>query len=237
LTLEIDGQTLKDRPYLANDGSLHYYLEKKGDKWAVLLPERLYTDRQRRLLKTTGLQGPIDDAFTEGFLCVRGTGKPWNEATKSFADAELKRFADEWERFFRGELPIKDDTDVSPEDIASKHLILFGDPGSNSLLAQALDGLPLTWARDTISFGNQKASAADHVPTLIYPSPLNASRYVVVNSGHSFRAADLLGTNARLFPRRGDYAILKPAPTKEDPSSAEVVTVGLFDDSWRLPKP
>src|SRR5678816_4168342 len=45
--------------------------------------------------KRPGLQGPIDDAFTERFLCVRGTGKPWNEATQKYADASLKRFAEE----------------------------------------------------------------------------------------------------------------------------------------------
>jgi hypothetical protein len=70
---------------------------------------------------------------------------------------------------------------------------------------------------------------------LIYPSPLNASRYVVINSGHTFHAADFIGTNARLFPRLGDYAVLKPAPTDKDPAAADVVTGGLFDDFWNLP--
>jgi dienelactone hydrolase len=236
LTLALDGQTIEAKPYLSADGTLHLYFDKRGDRWAVVLPERLFTDRQRRLLKTTGLQGPIDDAFTESFLCVRGTGKPWHEATQNFADEELKRFAAEWDRFLRGELPIKDDVDVTSEDLALHHLILFGDPSSNSLIAQALDGLPLQWDKETIKLGGQSVKAADHVPVLIYPSPLNANRYVVLNSGHTFRAADFLETNARLFPRLGDYAILEPAPTKDDPSAARVVTVGLFDDSWQPPK-
>ena len=63
--------------------------------------------------KRPGLQGPIDDAFTTPFLCVRGTGKPWNPAVQAWADASLKRFAYEWHRYFRGELPVKDDTDVT----------------------------------------------------------------------------------------------------------------------------
>ena len=45
---------------------------------------------------------------------------------------------------------------------------------------------------------------------LIYPNPLNANRYVVLNSGHTFHAADYRGTNALLYPRLGDYAVLTP---------------------------
>ncbi len=44
---------------------------------------------------------------------------------------------------------------------------------------------------------------------LIYPNPLNAGRYVVLNSGHTFHEADFKGTNALLYPRLGDFAILK----------------------------
>jgi dienelactone hydrolase len=237
LTLAVDGQSIEARPYLSTDGTLHIYFDRRGERWTVVLPERLYTDRQRRFLKVTGLQGPIDDAFMDSFLCVRGTGKPWHEGPQKFADEELKRFAFEWDRFMRGELPVKDDVDVTSEDLALHHLILFGDPSSNSLIAQALDGLPLEWTKETIKLGGQSVKAADHVPVLIYPSPLNAGRYIVLNSGHTFHAADFLGTNARLFPRLGDFAILAPAPTKNDHAGAIVVTVGLFDDSWRVPKP
>ena len=105
------------------------------------------------------------------------------------------------------------------------------------MIAQILDALPLQWDKERIKLGNQSVKSAEHVPALVYPSPLNLTKYIVLNSGHTFRAADLLETNARLYPNLGDYAILKPAPTKADPSAAEVITVGLFDDSWHVPKP
>ena len=186
--------------------------------------------------KFNGLQGPIDDAFAESFLCVRGTGKPRHDAVWKFTEENLKRFRTEWAKFLRGELAVKDDIDVSEDDIANRHLILFGDPGSNSLVAEVLDGLPLTWTQESITLGGKTYAAAEHVPVLIYPNPLNSSRYVVLNSGHTFHAADFLGTNALLYPRLGDYAILKPAPTEKDPLAASVVTAGLFDDFWRVKK-
>src|SRR5262249_53453443 len=97
--------------------------------------------------KRPGLQGPIDDAITKAFLCVRGTGQPWNSAVGAYADAALKRFADEWHHYFRGELPVKSDTEVTDEDIRTRNLILFGDPGSNRWIAKAIPHLPLAWTK------------------------------------------------------------------------------------------
>jgi predicted esterase len=236
VAVAIDGQTIEAKPYLTSNGGLNLYMEKRRDGWAVVLPERLLTDRVRRMQKVPNLQGPIDDAFMDSFLCVRGTGNAWHQATAKCAEANLKRFQDEWNKYFRGELAVKDDSEVTPDDIANHSLILFGDPASNSLIAQVLEGLPLEWTKEKIALAGKTVSAANHVPVLIYPSPLNTGRYVVLNSGHTFHAADFKGTNALLYPRLGDYALLKPAATKEDPAAAQVVTAGLFDDFWRIPK-
>jgi hypothetical protein len=122
---------------------------------------------------------------------------------------------------------------VTDDDIAGKSLILFGDPGSNTLIAQVLSGLPLKWTKETIAFAGKNYSAASHVPVMIYPSPLNVGRYVVLNAGHTFHAADFQGTNALLYPRLGDYAILKLAPNEKDPLAVEVIMAGLFDDFWK----
>jgi predicted esterase len=229
----IDGQHLEPRPVLRPDGSMHVYLSKQGGGWADVLPERLAVQRVRRLQKVRNLQGPIDDAFMTPFLCVRGTGKVWHEDTQRYAEAELKRFQEVWSKYLRGDLPVKDDVDVTSEDMMTKNLVLFGDPGSNPLIAQVLPDLPLRWSREEVALAGKTVDAASHVPVLIYPSPLNTERYVVLNSGHTFGADDFQKTNALLYPRLGDYAILKPAPTAKDPGAAEVVTAGLFDDSWQ----
>ncbi len=231
--VSLDGQKVEARPSQARDGSLHFYFTRRGGSWAAVLPEVLMTERLRHPRKASNLQGPIDDAFTQPFLCVRGTGTPWNEAAGRYAEAALKRFEEEWGKYFRGELPVKDDTEVTTEDIANNNLVLFGDPASNGLIEQVLPGLPLRWTREEVSLAGKTAGAADHVPALIYPSPLNATRYVVLNSGHTFHADDYQGTNALLYPRLGDYALLKPAPTEADPAAAEVVAAGLFDDDWQ----
>jgi predicted esterase len=236
LTVLIDGEKVTARPWGQRMAAHAVYLERKGGHWKSVLPERLIADRARQPQKGPGLQGPIDDAFTEPFLCVRGTGKPWHEATDKYSDADLRRFRAEWAKYFRGELPVKDDSDVTSEDLSTRHLVLFGDPSSNSLIGQVIDALPLQWTKEAITFAGKKYPAASHVPALIYPSPLNPTRYLVLNSGHTFHAADFEGTNALLYPRLGDYAVLRLAGTERDPLAVEVATAGLFDEYWQIPK-
>jgi hypothetical protein len=234
----IDGQKLDNvRPYLSRQAELNVYLEKRDGKWASALPERLYLDRLRAPYKSPALQGPIDDAFTGSFLCVRGTGKAWNDAVQDYTTASLERFKKEWSKYMRGELIVRDDTEVTAEDMATKHLILFGDPGSNSLIKEVLPRLPLQWTKEKVVWSGERKGqdAGTHVPVLIYPSPLSPDHYVVLNSGHTFHADAFEGTNALLYPRLGDYALLRLTGAKKVPLAVEVQTAGLFDDHWRLP--
>jgi hypothetical protein len=184
--------------------------------------------------KRPGMQGPIDDAFTAPFLCVRGTGKPWNPAVGTWADANLDRFAREWSRYFRGNLPVKDDGDVTEDDVKRCNLILFGDPGSNRLTARVLSKLPLRWTKSELTFGGSTYPAAGHAPALIQPNPLAPDRYVVLNSGHTFHEKELASLNYLLFPRLGDWAVVKAGPAA-DPLRDEVVRAGFFDERWLLP--
>ncbi|MEZ6031776.1 MAG: prolyl oligopeptidase family serine peptidase [Planctomycetaceae bacterium] len=189
--------------------------------------------------KRPGLQGPIDDAFCTPFLCVRGTGKPWNAEVNVWASASLRRFEYEWARYMRGELPVKNDTDVTEADVREKHLILFGDPGSNSWIARALPKLPVSWTREDVRVQGVTYSATNHAPVLICASPLAANRYVVINSGHTFHEKEFAAFNYLLFPRLGDWAIIETLPASEqrEPTSPtlpeKVIRAGYFDEQWQ----
>ncbi len=209
-------------------------LTKADGKWSVVKG-----DEKPPVGKRPGLQGPIDDAFTGPFLCVRGTGKPWNKVAQEYADASLQRFAEEWHHYFRGELPVKDDVDVTAADIAGRHLILFGDPGSNPWIAKALPHLPMKWTRESLHLGGIELPAADHMPALIAPNPLPGAgeHYVVLNSGHTFRESELAKLNYLLFPRWGDWACinLDQARPRDRVWEDNVVRAGYFNEEWQLP--
>jgi predicted peptidase len=239
--VHIDGQAIQAEPGKSRIAGGAVYLEKKNGKWEARTFAQLKEEAKGQLQKNTTLHGPIDDAFMGPFLCVRGTGKPWHEATQEYADANLDRFAREWNQYMRGNLPIKDDKDVTEEDMRRKHLILFGDPASNSLIEKFVKDLPVKWTKESVGLAGKDGDAAAHIPVLIYPNPLTrdaataAQRYIVLNSGHTFHAADFHGTNALLYPRLGDFALLKLNPTEKARFNTEVVTAGLFDEEWKVP--
>jgi hypothetical protein len=179
--------------------------------------------------KRRGLQGPIDDAFTGSFLCVRGTATPWSPAVGRWSTARLDRFVEDWAAFLRGDVRVKDDTEVTADDVENHNLILFGDPGSNRLIERVLGGLPMIWTRSEVVLGGARFDAGDHVPVLIAPNPLNPDRYVVLNTGHTFGAREFIGTNALLYPRLGDYAVFQT-----DGRNDTLKTSGYFDEGWSL---
>lgn len=196
--------------------------ERRGEGWRCAGAR----DAVRLSGKRPGVQGPIDDAFTDRFLCVRGTGRPWNPQAAAWADAALERFVFEFARWFRGDPRVTTDREVSARDRRTSHLICFGDPGSNRWVAEAARRGPVRWSRREVGLGGPRVDAAGHVPAWIAPSPWADDRYVVVNSGHTFHAAELDRLNYLLFPRHGDWALFRT-------DAAEPVRAGWFDERWQ----
>ena len=183
------------------------------------------------------MQGPIDDAFADSFVAVRGTGQPWNAGAQGYAQKRFDMLKGDFAKWMRGDIRVKDDTAVTAADIANSNLILFGDPGSNSVIAKVLDRLPIQWTKTDITVGSQKFSAADNVPVLVYPNPLNPQHYIVINSGHTFNDDHgLTGTESLFFPRIGDYAVVhvNPAAMAGLTPVGEVKLSGFFDENWKL---
>lgn len=216
--ITIDGQRLP----AATGPDVTFCFEKQNGTWAAV-------DRPKPG-KRNSLSGPIDDAFMDLFAVVGPSERGWSDVTGRYVAVDLTRFGREWDKFLRAKLPPED------ENIGFANLVLFGDPASNPLIAKVADKLPITWTKDKLVVNGVEYDPKTHVPVLIYPNPLNSDRYVVINSGHTFHAADFKGTNALLYPRLGDWAVLKPTPTEKDPAAAEVVAAGLFDENWQFPK-
>jgi hypothetical protein len=138
----------------------------------------------------------------------------------------LRRLQKDFSKWLRGDPRVKDDRAVTAADIANNNLILFGDPWSNSLIAKIVAKLPVKWTREEITLAGRTVDAAAYAPVLIYPNPLNPSRYVVINSGHTFSDSDWRGTNANLYPHVGDYALI-------DMRDGSVAHSGFFDSHWK----
>lgn len=233
--IEIDGVVLPLGD--AADGRLPGVFYEGGDgSWRVMsYDSSLSFPKNIDGRKRHNLQGPIDDAFMQPFVCVSGSGKPWSDSHAAWANWTLERLQQEFDKWMRGHVLVVEDTDVTPELMQSKNLILFGDPGSNSVLAKVLSRLPVQWTKDKLTVNGIDYDPASHGVPLINPNPLNPRRYIVINSGHTFHAEDFKNSNAWLFPRLGDIAVLKFAP-QDRSFKEETVWAGFLDNNWQFPR-
>jgi dienelactone hydrolase len=185
------------------------------------------------LRKKHDLQGPIDDAFMDSFVVVKPTGTARYPKVGEWVKQEGDRAVEHWRRHFRGEARVKDDRDINDADIASSNLILWGDPESNAVLKKIAGKLPIRWEGDKIVVGSKSFAAETHAPILIYPNPLNPSKYVVLNSGFTFRDYDYLN-NARQVPKLPDWAIVDITTPPDSRKPGKVVAADFFNEAWEL---
>lgn len=244
-SVHLDGQTLPP-----NSHPQPSFQKVKG-VWKTTAPTDIsgyQPDFDTFTTKRRNLCGPIDHAFMSSFIFVRPTGQPLNAAVGAWAKSELDHATEFWRRVFRGDAPVKDDTAVTEEDIRSKHLVIWGDPSSNKLLRDMATlsvrktghsgdplGLPYQWTNDTLEFNGVKYDAAHHAPVLIFPNPLNPQKYIVLNSGPTFREEALLN-NSDQTPKLPDWAIVNLDTPPDGKWPGQIIDAGFFDEQWGLPK-
>ena len=212
-TFVIDGQSFPIAPSAT--------FEKVAGKWRRAL-------ESRGLRKAHRLQGPIDDAFMDAFLCVKPGDSAAQSPVNDFALQQLDRFAKEFPQYMRGDVPVKTVGQLTAADQRAGNIVVFGTPATNPLIARAVKSTPVQWTAKSITVGSREFDAATHMLSMIYPNPDNPQRYIVINSGHTFHEADFKGTNALLYPRVGDWAVT-------DISTGKVIAEGVFDRNWKLP--
>jgi dienelactone hydrolase len=215
--IEIDGQTVAGG---------HRFLKKERGSWKCL------PDLGNALVKQPGIQGPIDDAFMDRFVFITPTGKPMNEAVGAWVAREQKDAVEAWRRTMRGDVLVFTDA-LQNFDFKRCNLVLWGDPSSNKVLAEIADKLPIRWTAEGIKVGDKLYPADRNVPALIYPNPWNPTKYIVLNSGFTWKENAAL-SNSRHVPLLPDWAVLDISvpPTKR--MSERVVQAGFFGESWEL---
>ena len=92
--------------------------------------------------------------------------------------------------------------------------------------------MPVKWTEGGIAVGSQKYPANSAL-VMIYPNPLNPKKYVVLNSGHTFREVDNLN-NARQVARLPDFAVIDTSILPDGYAPGKVLEAGFFGEKWEL---
>lgn len=185
------------------------------------------------LVKKPRLQGPIDDAWFDPFLIVLPTGPEPHHAVAKWVASENAYFVRRWRRLFRGDPRVKNDVDVTNADANRYHLVLWGTPESNSVLRRIHARLPIQWKGDRVGVAGRHFHANETVPCFVYPNPESPERYVVVNSGMTFRGHHDV-TNAQQTPKLPDWAFLNISDFQTSDGAGEVQWAGFFDEAWQF---
>jgi hypothetical protein len=225
----INGQRVVASNGPSTDGSWTASFRRAGDKWTTGLATA-------DLHKKHGLQGPVDDAFMDSFIFVKPTGTPASPGITKWVEAEQAHAIKEWRRQYRGNPQVRDDAAVTDADIAESNLVLWGDPGSNKILARIADKLPIKWVGSDLVAGKEKYPASTHAPILIYPNPLNPNKYIVLNSGFTFREYDYLN-NARQVSKIPDWAVVDTSVPANERFPGKIASAGFFGESWEWKAP
>jgi hypothetical protein len=223
--VEIDGEPLTvsgpktDRSWVA-------HFVKSGGTWA--------SGELTGLRKEHGLQGPIDDAFLDSFIMVKPTGQPIIPGLAGWVNEEMSHAVKFWRGQFRGDAQVRDDSAINDADIAGSNLIIWGDPGSNSLLKRILDKLPIQWTASKLTMGGKDYPADRTAPVMIYPNPLNPRKYVVLNSGVTFREFSN-SSNALQVANLPDFAAVDISIPPGDKWPGKIAAAGFFGERWEWP--
>ena len=134
----------------------------------------------------------------------------------------------------RGNVNVVLDSELTEEQIKNNHLICFGDFNSNQYLRSIAKNLPIKWTRDTLQVGSRRFESDQCVPAFCFPNPRNPERYVVINSGMTYREFSNI-SNSRQIPMLPDWAILGIDSQEDSIFAGEVIAQGFFDETWSLP--
>ncbi len=199
----------------------------RDKQWTQLL-----SDLQLR--KRPGLQGPIDDAFCDRFLFVLPSRPAKHGVVQRWIDREVRYAKRRWRRLMRGEIRSVLDTELTATQVAENNLICFGDYASNRYLFSIATRLPVEWNLQQVKVGEQKFDPSFHAPVFCVPNPQNPSRYLVVNSGMTFREFSNV-SNSRQIAMLPDWAVLDVSEKDDGIFAGKVVAEGFFNEQWQLP--
>jgi dienelactone hydrolase len=185
------------------------------------------------LRKSAQLPGSLDDFMSTPFAVVVGTIAQDPDLVELCRD-KAQAFVGYWQEWQKHKPQVFKDTEISETDLAQYSLLLVGGPEANAVSAKLMDRLPIRITEDQISLDGHAFKAKDAAVQVLYPSPLNPQRYVLLSASTS--------TDGMYFCSVGqggpvDFTITDgtvQAPRQDVFPSQLQVASGFFDPNWRF---
>lgn len=181
------------------------------------------------LLKKKNICGPVKEVFCSPFMVVLGTCGKNDENNINLQ--MLETFRKEWQSFAKGDLYVKNDQDVTDNDVSSFNLICIGGALSNSFVKKVAENIPYKFMADSYDVaGNQVRRGKKPLGFIgCFPNPKQTDKLLVIMDGIFY--GEFLPINHKwdLIP---DYLVFRSEKWKRSTNYAELA--GFFDSSWRF---
>jgi hypothetical protein len=227
--IEVDGQVVFDGARAALGQTVS--LTREAGHWKLGSPTASST---KQLVKQPDSSGPITDAYFDSIVHVYGTKI---EADTAALRKAAERGAKGWPLWlWRVDQSVVADSEVTDALMRSHHLVLYGTPGSNTVLSRIEAQLPIRATADGILLGARLFSAPGVGAKFVYPNPLAPNRYVIVATAPTTEA---VGGGQNLPDFLPDYVVYDARTTHERQrllfSDAQPpLAHGYFDAHWQL---
>ena len=187
--------------------------------------------------KIPRLSGPLGDVSWEPQVHVYGTLVPGDTATlKKAAELGARGWIMDRE-FTQVRHPVIPDTDLTPDLIRERALVLYGNARNNSILAEIGSQLPIRVGTDFLEMRGERLTEAGIGAKFVCPNPLRPEKYLVVQTGLSASAVEKAGFLPMFLP---DYLVFDNRFTSTSQKMAlgtqPVVETGFFTEMWQLPE-
>ena len=176
--------------------------------WVAPCRNDEHSEAKSDTFQKLGYEGPISELFSTPFLIVKGTAADATGAAQ--IDSTIGFLTESYTKMFYGAVPIiKNDDEVTGQEIQERSLILIGNAESNAVWKKLESQLPIATTGDKLSIKGHEFPK-DSAFTAIFAHPMNPSAYIL-----TIGASDLsnLGLTHRESPCRAWYDCRDFEPT------------------------
>jgi dienelactone hydrolase len=185
-----------------------------------------------KLVKTPEIKGPLSDVINTPFALVIGTISPDSLMVK-LCHQKAQEFIEFWKDWQKYEPRVFKDTDITEQDMRRFSLILYGAGDANAVTKKMSNQIPLSVSTDKIEIDGRSFEASDAGVRMVYPHPLNPSRYIAILGATSWAGMYFLGNQYNNY----DFYITDgriPNRHKGRPADKIMLARGMFDFNWGI---
>lgn len=167
--------------------------------WLGSCKNETHSQEPSSFLREAGYAGPVADVFATPFIVVRGTA---DASAGAHIDPIIEHIQKSYREYFHGAEPVvKNDHEVTEQEIKNHSLVLIGNPASNAIWKKLEKHIPVEVTPVALSIkGHQFYTSSAFLA--IFEHPLNAGRHILTIGSFDL---DTLGLVQNADPCRASY--------------------------------